>query len=423
MSPSCSDGLFSFGFRVQCSPDMDDDKEVLVAGFDLKTTLKRIDPELRREFFSAWPPLAELDWSQLGKKRQVDHLFDALQKLSSDEKREVNLLLRTFERLKETCGLRVLLEELQQQAPEHVATWGEIKSRMDKVVWTYLNAKSVFEEAVIFARADRLSNTRWAHRWPGVQCGEFSAASDRIEDLKHSLVEHHNGELRGDRCEIHHYARQNGAEYFFAYLPDWPEDFLVFNRDGHLEALDLPTAFNILFVFSPTTGVLEMIASGGLNTLHSLRKRFYGTMTRTEVDEIPPDRPAFQLDHLLADGFTFSGHDIARVERVSVTRILVCPRVEGFEIEGLQPRFRAGTAWARVVETLDRMLAGVSLDRSQVGVEEICIRVQCVGDGERRGRRFTMRVSPRGSDLKSLDDDDLRVIGEGCLRAWEIDRD
>lgn len=67
--------------------------------FDLRKSLGRINPDLRRELFSRWPTLASLDWSQMAKKRSTAPLFDRLQSMTTDEKREINLLLRTFESL------------------------------------------------------------------------------------------------------------------------------------------------------------------------------------------------------------------------------------------------------------------------------------------------------------------------------------
>ena len=394
-----------------------------MAAFDLKQTLRQIAPDLRQQLFSAWPLLSAIDWKQVRKKRCVDLLFDELQKLTDDEKRDVHFLLRTMIGLASACGLKVLIDELAHTHPNLVAEWSTVRTKLDKVVWTYLHAKDVFEEAIIFARADRLSKQMYWKKWSGVSCQPFARTPERIEALRQSLVEHHSVELRGDQCEIHPYTRLNGAEYFFAYLPDWPDNFMVFNRSGQLEALDLPTAFSILFVFTPATGVLEIIAAGGQATLGSFRRRFYKAMTDTDVEDADPDRSAFELDHMLEDGFAFVGHDTMVVEKVDVRRLLVYPRVEGCNVEGLQLRFRRGTPWSRVIERLDQVLNSMDLTRSQVTVEEIWIRAQCVSNGNRRGRTIPIDVTPRASSLKSIEEDDLRVIGENCVKAWRIDRD
>ncbi|MBL9121354.1 MAG: hypothetical protein JNL80_15710 [Phycisphaerae bacterium] len=390
--------------------------------FDLRKSLGRISPDLRRELFSRWPSLASLDWSQMAKQRCVGPLFERLQSMTAEEKREINLLLRTFESLKRESGLKVLLEELRQRSPEQVGTWGAIKAPMDKVVWTYLHAKPVFEEAIVFARADALTTTRHWRKWSAVKCEKFESTPERIAALEDSLVEHHSEEFRGDRCKVHHYSRRNGAEYFFAYLPNWHEDFMIFTREGDLQSLDLPTAFSILFVFTPETGVLEMIASGGVDVQLSLRRRFYAAMTRTEVKDLDPARPAYELDHLLEPGFSFTGHDTAIVKHVDVMRITLVPTVSTSDVDGVTLRLRGGIGLPRVLARIDRTLASFDLDRTQVSIDEIVIRIQCVGDGRRQGRRLTFKVTPRTCELKSVEDEDLRVLGEKSIRAWRIDR-
>lgn len=395
-----------------------------MAAFDLRKTLKLIDPTLRKELFcSSWPHLTGLPWGEM-KKAKVDILFEALQQLSMEHKRDVQRLLKTFLRLKSKSGLKVLLDEVKTECPEKAQEWAAQRGPMDKVVWTYLNVRSAFEEAVIFARADQLSATRYCRKWTGPSSTDFRWTAAREGELSKALIDHYSQELRGEICQIHQYSRGNGAEYFFAYLPDWPDNFMVFNQSGELAPLDVPTAFTILFVYTPATGVLETIAHGGLGDQMKLRQLFYKAVCGQEVEDVDPERPTYQLDHVLQDGFAF-GVDAASlpVDRVDVVRLLVFPIIEGYPIEGIQLRLRPGLDWQQALARLDKLLASQNLTRDQVTVDEIWIRVRCTGDGKRRGRTIPIRVTPRACDLKSQDDDQLRVIGETCLRLWEIDRD
>ncbi|MEX2670894.1 MAG: hypothetical protein WD294_02160 [Phycisphaeraceae bacterium] len=396
-----------------------------MAAFDLRKTLKQISPTLRKQLFcSSWPDLAKLPWDEMTKPTQIRPLFDALQSLELGQKRDVQRLLKAFLRLKTNGGLKVLIEEIESHAPDQIEVWGEQKSRMDKVVWTYLNVSQAFEEAMVFARADELSVTRYCRKWPGVQCSEFEFTEARRAALQQALIAHYKVELRGEICEIHHYSRLNGAEYFFAYLPDWPENFMVFNQSGELAPLDVPTAFTLLFVYTPATGVLETIASGSQGAQMKLRRLFYDAACGMKVEDVDPERPTFELNHVLDDTFSLSlDTSTLPVERAFVTRLMVYPTIEGFPLEGIQLRFRYGMSWSDAREQLDRVLSSQGLTRDQVTVEELLIRVQCRGDGERRGRAIPIRVTPRACDLKSLDDDQLRVIGENCLKNLGIDRD
>lgn len=313
-------------------------------------------------------------------------------------------------------------EELKARYPKKVGHWNALKRRLDKVVWTYLNARDAFEEAVVFARADSLATTWYFQRWPAVPCENFAVTEENIAALKAALSGYcKEKELRGEHCEIHHYTRRNEAEYLFAYLPDWPDNFMVFNEDGELQSLDVPTAFTNLFVYTPATGMLEMIAAGGKPAQKELRRLFcQGMLGFDDVEDADPERPAYLLDHLLAPGFKFTWEPADRIEEVQVSRLLVLPTVEDHDLDGLALRLRLGLPWTQALENLDALLASRDLSRSQVGVEEVRIRVQLMGDGERRGQVLTINVTPRSCDLKSQDDD-LRIVGAKCLRAWGID--
>jgi hypothetical protein len=390
--------------------------------FDLRKVLKQISNKHLQQFFAKRGELLDVPWDGL-KEHKIAPIVEAIQALPPAKRRQVQILFKSFLRLSDHAGLKVLLDELRHRYPRKVKHWEALKRRLDKVLWTYLNAQDAFEEAVVFARADSLTATRYWQRWPAVVCQDFAVTDENIAALKEALCAHYREkELRGEHCEIHHYTRRNGAEYLFAYLPDWPDNFMVFNDEGELQSLDVPTAFTNLFVYTPATGMLEMIAAGGKPAQKELRRLFcQGMLGLSDVEDADPERPAYLLDHLLDPGFKFTWEPADRIEEVQVSRLLVLPTVEGHDLDGLGLRLRLGLPWVQALANLDDLLASRDLSRSQVGVEEVRIRVQLMGDGERRGRVLTINVTPRSCDLKSQDDDDLRVLGEKCLRAWGID--
>jgi hypothetical protein len=165
---------------------------------------------------------------------------------------------------------------------------------------------------------------------------------------------------------------------------------MVFNDDGELESLDLPTAFTDLFVYEPDTGALEMIASGGSKSQQQLRRVFYRTMCRLEVEDADPESPEYRLDHLLKPDFVFRLEPADRIESVTVPQILLVPLVDdegaALDLEALSPRFRKSLSWAKALSIIDGLLESRDMRRSQVKVEHIHIRVQFLGDGTRKGK-------------------------------------
>ena len=388
--------------------------------FDLRKQLKQHDNGLLRQLFTERGELQDVPWSSL-KKTEVNPIIAGIKALPACQRRQIQVLLQSIAKLADNRGLKVIHEELSQRYATLVPTWGALKNRADKVLWVYLNARDAFEEAAVFARADALSVTRYFNRWSCDSGSEFQATPERVEALKAGLRAHYSQkELRGEHCEVHHYTRLNGDEYFFAYLPDWPDNFMVFNDDGELSSLDMPTAFTNLFVFEPSTGALEMIATGGNSSQQQLRRVFYQAMCQQEVDDADPDKPEYLLDHLLQPGFTFPIELADHIESVTVPQVLLVPLVEAAGLEGLQPRFRKGMSWADALALIDDLLDARDLSRDQVGVDHIQIRIQFMGDGTKRGKSLTLRVSPRSCNLKAEDDEELQVVAKRCLIRWGV---
>lgn len=412
-------GIFlALVFTVQRTetPQSEDDDMV----FDLRKQLRQHDNGLLQQLFTEREELQDVSWSAL-KKTEVNPIIAGIKGLSPCRRREVQVLLQSIAKLADPRGLKVIHEELSQRHPTLVPTWGALKNRADKVLWVYLNARDAFEEAAVFARADSLSVTRYFNRWSQVPCSGFQATQERIEALEAALRTHYSlKELRGEHCEVRHYTRLNGDEYFFAYLPDWPDNFDVFTDDGELQSLDLPAAFTNLFVFEPSTGAIEMIATGGNSAQQQLRRIFYQAMCQQKVDDADPDKPEYLLDQLLQPGFTFETVLTDRIETVTVPQVLLVPLVEADGLEGLQPRFRKGIAWADSLALIDDLLQSRDLSRDQVGVDQIQIRIQFLGDGTKRGKTLTLRISPRSCNLKAEDDEELQVVADRCLRRWGV---
>jgi hypothetical protein len=388
--------------------------------FDLRKQLKRQDKGLLRQLFTMRGELQEVSWSAL-KKGDVVPIIAGIKGLSPCQRREVQVLLQSIAKLADSRGLKVICEELSQRHPALVPAWQALKNRSDKVLWVYLNARDAFEEAAVFARADSLSVTRYFNRWSQAPCSGFQATQERIEALETALRTHYSlKELRGEHCEVRHYTRLNGDEYFFAYLPDWPDNFDVFTDDGELQSLDLPAAFTNLFVFEPSTGAIEMIATGGNSAQQQLRRIFYEAMCQQEVEDADPDKPEYLLDHLLQPGFAFQTLLTDRIEAVTVPQVQLVPLVEAGGLEGLLPRFRKGMSWTDSLALIDDLLKSRDLSRDQVGVDQIQIRIQFLGDGTKRGKTLTLRISPRSCNLKAEDDEEVQFTADGCLRRWGI---
>ena len=124
---------------------------------------------------------------------------------------------------------------MQWRCPEKLAIFQMLKSPADKALWAFLEARAAFDEAAIFARAEALRTGQFANRWNSLPTKPITVTKDMITALEEEVRAYYwQKELRGEICRVHHYSRLGGAEFFFAYLPDWPDKLLVFDHEGNL---------------------------------------------------------------------------------------------------------------------------------------------------------------------------------------------
>jgi hypothetical protein len=127
-----------------------------------------------------------------------------------------------------------------------------------------------------------------------------------------------------------------------------------------------------------------------------------------------------RLDHLLDPGFWFQTEPEDRIAAVRLRRIRLVPTVPVPAMESLESRLFETATHGEALDLIDRLLSGVGLDRTQVRVVHVGIQLQFLSDGRRRGKTMTFHVScPNTCDLKSKPDD-VRVVGERCIRRWGI---
>jgi hypothetical protein len=82
--------------------------------------------------------------------------------------------------------------------------------------------------------------------------------------------------------------------------------------------------------------------------------------------------------------------------------------------------FTSHTTLNMVTTELRERLADQNLLREQVSVSQVSFQLQFHSDGRSRPRTMTFHVrSPNSCDLKSKSEE-LRAIGERCLRLWRI---
>jgi len=388
--------------------------------FDLRRQLRLHDKGLLRRLFAEHEELLEFRWDAL-KPHDVEPLVAAWEELNDEKRKQVEVILQDVHELADERSHKVLTEDLEWRYPGKLKTFCEQKSLLDKALWSYLEARQAFDEAAIFARAEALRNGQFANRWNSLPTRKVKLTDKMREALQEEIRTYYwNKELRGEVCRVHHYPRANGAEFFFAYLPDWPDKRLVFDANGNLTPREESYTFANVFIYLPAEGAIEMIAKGGKKVHLQLRRAFCKTVLGVDVADDEPIRPTYQLDHLLDPKFAFTTEPADRVAAVRLRRIRLVPMTGTPAVEYIECRFLESADHGEIMSAISALLGAYKLSRSLVNVTQVGIQVQFLSDGQRKSKTMTFNIScPNTCDLKSKPDD-VRVIGERCVKRWGI---
>jgi hypothetical protein len=391
-----------------------------MATFDLKKQLTIHDRGLLRQLLGGEPSMQAIDWDAMP-RNNIAPLTAAWEAMDEVKKRHYQVILQDVQHLAEPKGLKVLIEELEWRHPDKLPLFAAQLGTADKSLWAFLNATEAFDEAAIFARAEALRNGQQANIWNSLPKEPIVITQDKLHTLEQQIRAYYwNREMRGEVCKVNQYDRHDGSQYFFAYLPDWPDKRLCFDEQEQLTPREDVYAFSNAFVFEPSLGTIELIAKGGKKVQKELRRAFCQSMLGIEVDDEDPLKPVYCLDQLLDSSFAFTTEANERIADVRLRRVRIVPRVTVPSVEQFEFKFREATDLPSIRSVLAEQLASMQLGFDQVRVTQAGIQFQFMGNGDRKGKTMMVNVScPNTCDLKSKPEEQ-ELIGRACFVRWGI---
>ncbi len=386
--------------------------------FDPIRVLRSFSMNLLREFIvrhKGTPPnpLANVH------RRNSGPFIDAWQSIPDEERARLQIVLQEIFTLSQEYGMTVLLQEVQRRYPHRIGEFERFDRRSDQILWAWLNLPDAFESAEFFARVEATLTGRFWKRSPVSVPADLEIDNGHIENLQNELRQIYSKQLRGRHCWIEHHQRQSGVDYLCAYLDNWPDQLLEFQDDGQLETLAGRYAFTNVFALDRQQGTLDVAARGGQGIHQQLKESFCRSILVQPASEQFAERPAYRLDHLLTSGLQLATAPEDRVSSVRLTHIRFAPRCEAevrYEEIGFSPRTDLSTAEAQLRERITER----RFDMGHLKVLSVGFNLQVRPVGRTCVSPLTFSVhAPNTCNLKEKADD-LRVVGERCLRMWGI---
>jgi hypothetical protein len=225
---------------------------------------------------------------------------------------------------------------------------------------------------------------------------------------------------RGHRCTVDAYLRVNRYHYFFAYPDDYADTYLGHDEEGHFVRRPQKPAFEVVFIFDPEDGTLDLFAKGGKEVHKALQTIFCRSLLGKELPPEMSHQHPYELNGLKSRDFGFPTDPEDGIEQVRVRKLRLS--VLGGSKRRITLEADPDAGPEDVYDMMEEYLDRRNLPDTLINVTQATLNFKFVHTGKGRQKSLTFDLSfPNSSNLKSKPED-LRVIAEKYLKRWELDR-
>jgi len=383
-----------------------------------KTFLRLTPNALLKAYFAKKSLLGDLDFDKLGKTK-ADRIMQAIDHLPPDERTKIDVDFTAVNEMACPSGTRAILEEaVGFHKKDWAADFEAMKNHYERAFWTFHNEPDIFHVAGYFVEMDSLG--AWRRRFAGRNLKPAVEKSD-LETLAKGVSAHYAREGRGHHCHVDNYLRQNPERHcYFVYPEDYGTTDLEFDDKDQLIPRSRRPAFEIIFVYRPEEGLLEISASGKKELVEMLMEVFGKTILG--LDHLPDKdkEPAFDLSGLKQRGIAFTTDPVDGIESVTVRRLRL-------DLPGSTNRHIILEASASaqkpnaVYDLMDTALNKHNVPLDSVVVSQAKLRIAFKAEKGQRAKTLTFEVSL--PDRCTLKDDPHDQVAKKYLRLWKLTRE
>lgn len=390
--------------------------------FDPKRVLRQVSNHLLHDLFETHHHDLELPWDEM-EETDVDPIFNAWQALPEADCRAIEIVLHEVSDMADGDeGTRAICEEAIRQCNQQLIDDLEgFESRHDKAVFTYIHATDVWNLAVRFARADCLSHGRYWIKRCDIPAKEPDTSTEKIEEFQVALSAFfRESQARGRHCQVQHYVRANGADYFFAYLDDYADTYVTLDTDGEFDRRPERRAFELVMVYDRVHGTLDMHARGGKKVYIPLQEVFCRVILGEEIGPENRNSHPYELNGLLSRNFQFPTDPQDGIDSVRVRKLRLS--VKGLPRRRITLEADPERGVDDIYDMMESYLDQERIPASILNVTQVGLKFSFDEANEELPRSLSFDLSyPNSSNLKSKPDG-VREIAEKYLREWGLDR-
>jgi len=362
----------------------------------------------------------DIDWGNIGETEDAP-VFDAIERLPVDLARRIHSEFAQVHELACGKGVAAILEEASLWNMDWSEQFAAMSNDYERAMWTFLREPQRFEAAGAFHEMDRLSFS-W-HRFVGHRL-ESQSDEEACEALGSALTAHYRRQGRGRHCHVDPYRRSDPERYcFFAYPEDAAQNELAYDDTGNFHKRPRQSAFEVIFIYRPEEGVVDLYARGDKKEKAALAELFCVNILGLTGLPDESGREPFNLAVLKDPSFAFRTDPCDQVQSVDVRLLRLDLPFDREKGAGRRITFEARSTpkVSKALHALIREATGafpVAMSDIQIGRAKLCFTFSPVGN--RSPKTLTFEVGY--PDTCTLKDDPHDQIARKYLCEWGIAR-
>lgn len=270
--------------------------------YSAKTFLRNTPNDLLKQYFEQHGIDLGFEWSYRHAS-DVNPVFAAMEQLPEATRSRVDGDFAMVNDLACEAGVLAILDKAGGRARGLAERFAKMKNACERALWTFLHEPELFRLAGCFHEMDR--RLGWRRRFVGVRL-EVATDDEALRAFEQALRMFYRRQGRGRFCHVDYYLRQDPLRHcFFAYPEDYASTDIGYDEHGRFQQRARRSAFELIFVYRPEEGMLEVRAHGKTKDVAQLEEIFCKAILG--LVELPPEdgRLPYDLTVLKSADFAF----------------------------------------------------------------------------------------------------------------------
>ncbi len=297
----------------------------------------------------------------------------------------------------------------------------EMKNGLERAFLALLEDRERLDTLASQIEMDRFTDSKWWRRSVGPKL-DPADDDDAIDKLKAEIKKVLKPQGRGKRCHVDHCERRDPLRFcYFAYPEDLPKTDPGFDEKDTFGRQARRSALEIIFVYRPESGLLEMAAPGNKAQKEELATAFCSTILQLPNLPLATERPPFTLNILKSRTFEFRTGAADNIERIELRMLRFDLPGHGNRRVTISARPRKQDSPLMIYDVLDDVVNTTRIPLTGLNVSQARISMKFKGEGRSRGKSLTFEVTlPNGCNLKDHAKD---LVAKRYLKTWGIAHD